>query len=217
MCYVSSATDMPNLNFPRVVWTGLLWLCLTRPTLHVGSRWAGVTRHVCVLKGGCLKKTYIKTPFLVSHSSSVYSREIPREDPQQQWPLIKGSEHSFALTEVSRWSFDEYTLCTNSDCRTLSFQVFENLHLPVILSNNFLILSLSLSDSFSSSAKWSNIIFWIKTCGWCQIPHVTVFHVRLSCLVSSSALYEQTGCGCVCGHVVSTSEGQLWGSSLSLT
>lgn len=160
MCYVSNATDVPNLNFPRVVWTRLLWLCLTHPTLHVCSRCGGtglVWPGTCVYLRVDASKTHIKTPFLFS----VYSWEMLREDPQQQWPLIKGySEHSFALTEVGRWSFDEHTLCTNSNCRTLSFQAFESLHLPVILSNNF---SIFLSHSFSTSAKWSNIIFWIKT------------------------------------------------------
>ncbi len=168
-----------------------------------------VARHVCDSRVDASKH--------LSLCLCVYcSWGMLKEAPQQQIPLIKCPEYSLTLTEVNRWSqaFDEHTLCINLDCRKRSFQVFDDLHLPVILCNNFLhYLSLILL----CFCQWSNIIFWIKTCGWRQIPHVTVFHVRLSCLVLSSALYKQAGCGCACGHVLSTSEGQLWGSSFSLT
>lgn len=120
---------------------------------------------VYTVAGKCWKK-FLNNKYLLLNALSIPSR----------WPRS---------TDGAR-TFDEHTLCINLYCRTLSFQVFEDLHLPVILSNTFSIFS--FSHSFSTSAKWSNIIFWIKTCGWRQIPHVTVFHVRLSCLVLSSAM-----------------------------
>ncbi len=133
-----------------------------------------------------------------------------------KYPLLN------ALSIPSRWprstdgarAFDEHTLCINLDCRKRSFQAFDDLHLPVILSNNFsiylsLIPPLLLPNEATSSSELRLVV------GARYL--VTVFHVRLSCLVLSSALYKQAGCGCACGHVLSTSEGQLWGSSFSLT
>lgn len=182
MCYVSSTTDVFNLNFPRVLRNGFLWLCLTRPTSHVGSRCSSAG---LVWPGTCVYSRVDASNTFPCVSMYTVAGKCWKKILYSKYPLLN------ALSIPSHWprstdgvrAFDEHTLCINLDCRTLSFQVFEDLHLPVILSNNFSIFS--FSHSFSTSAKWSNIIFWIKTCGWRQIPHVTVFHVRLSCLVLS--------------------------------
>lgn len=76
-------------------------------------------------------------------------------------------------------------LCT----LTLSFQVLEKVHQPLILSNNlFIILSLS-----SFAANWSNLSSELFLCIVPDTLH-HCFPIHLFSLVPSDALYKQAGC-----------------------
>ncbi len=157
ICYVSSTTDVFNLNFPRVlrngfcgyVWHTLLHMCV--PDAAVQYR-CGPAR---VWTQGWMPQNTFPCVSVYTVAGECWKKLL-----NNKYPLLN------ALSIPSRWprstdgarAFDEHTLCINLDCRKRSFQVFDDLHLPVILCNNFsiylsLIPPLLLPNEATSSSE----------------------------------------------------------------